>query len=295
MKVHLFSIVVVFILFSFLILSVTPSAIITVRQSYALLQVAGNITVEVMPGEKETFTWGLISDKNGSSTVNITADGVGAEYLSFPENITLAAGGQITYVPVNVSIPSNYTGPTELTPSILATEAGEKIGQTIINVAMSKTLCVIVGSENNATTLANQNVTGLELKDYTQEVVVVVGNNNTSGNQSIITIPIRSTSENITEFSLNQTRNEISFRASGEAGTNGTTIIYLDQILQEPYSLIVDGTPSTDFENITNSTTTGERGIQITYPHHCMDNNIVLTGSEEEGAAQQQQQQQPLL
>lgn len=264
-----------------------PSAIITVRQSYALLQVAGNITVEVMPGETKTFTWGLISDKNGSSTVNITADGMGAEYLSFPENISLAAGGQITDVPVNVSIPSNYTGPTELTPSIIATEAGEKIGQTIINVAMSKTLCVIVGSENNATALANQNVTGLELKDYSQEVVIV-GNNNTSGNQSIITIPIRSTSENITEFSLNQTRNEISFRASGEAGTNGTTIIYLDQILQEPYSLIVDGTPSTDFENITNSTT-GERGIQITYRHHCIDNNIVLTGSEEEGAAQQQQ------
>lgn len=283
MKVRIFFIFVIFILFSFLILSVIPSAIITVRQSYALLQVAGDITVEVMPGEKETFTWGLISDKNGSSTVNITADGVGAEYLSFPENITLAAGGQITYVPVNVSIPSNYRGPTELTPSILATEAGEKIGQTIINVAMSKTLCVIVGSENNATALANQNVTSLELKDYAQEVVVV-GNNNTSGNQSIITIPIRSTSGNITEFSLNQTRNEISFRASGEAGTNGTTIIYLDQILQEPYSLIVDGTPSTDFENIANNTT-GERGVQITYRHHCIDNNIILTGSEEEAAA----------
>jgi hypothetical protein len=286
LKVRIFSIVV-FILFSFLILSVFLSAIIMVRQSYALLQVAGNITVEVMPGENETFTWGLISDKNGSSTVNITADGVGAEYLSFPENITLAAGGQITYVPVNVSIPSNYTGPTELTPSIIATEAGEAIGQTIINVAMSKTLCVIVGSENNTTILANQNVTGLELKDYTQEVVVV-GNNDTSGNQSIMTISIRSTSENITGFSLNQLRNEISFTASGEAGTNGTTIIFLDQILQEPYSLMVDGTPSTDFENITNSTT-GERGIQITYRHHCIDNNIVLTGSEE-GAAQQQQQ-----
>jgi hypothetical protein len=282
LKVRIFFIVIVFAVFSFLILSVIPSAIITVRQSYALLQVAGNIIVETMPGETETFTWGLISEKNGSSTVNITADGMGAEYLSFPENITLAAGGQITYVPVNVSIPSNYTGPTELTPSILATEAGEEIGQTIINVAMSKTLCVIVGSQNNATTIANQNVTGLELKDYTQEVVII-GDNSTGSNQSIITIPIKSTSENITEFSLNQTRNEISFRASGEAGTNGTTIIYLDQILQEPYSLMVDRTPSTDFDIITNSTT-GERGIQITYRHHCMDNNILLTGSEEVAA-----------
>jgi hypothetical protein len=204
---------------------------------------------------------------------------MGAEYLSFPENVTLAAGGQVAYIPVNVSIPSNYTGPTELTPSILATEAGEEIGQTIINVAMSKTLCIIVGSQNNGTTIANQSATGLQLKDYTQQVVI--GDNGTGGNQSLTTIiPIRSTSENITEFSLNQIRNEISFRASGEAGTNGTTIIYPGQILQEPYSLTVDRTPSTDFDIITNSTT-GERGIQITYRHHCMDNNIVLTGQEE--------------
>jgi hypothetical protein len=266
----------------FLFLSVIPN-VITITQSYALQQLAGDIVVEIKPGETKTFNWGLLSDRNQSSTVNITADGIGAEFLSFPENITLAAGGQITYVPVNVSIPSNYTGPTELTPSILATEAGEEIGQTIINVAMSKTLCVIVGSQNNATTIANQNVTGLELKDYTQEVVII-GDNSTGSNQSIITIPIKSTSENITEFSLNQTRNEVSFRASGEAGTNGTTIIYLDQILQEPYSLMVDRIPSTDFDIITNSTT-GERGIQITYRHHCMDNNILLTGSEEVAAA----------
>jgi hypothetical protein len=274
----LFFIIAVFAVFSFLILSSIPSSIVSVRQSYALLQVAGNIIVETMPGETETFSWGLISEKNGSSTVNITADGMGAEYLSFPENVTLAAGGQVTYIPVNVSIPSNYTGPTELTPSILATEAGEEIGQTIINVAMSKTLCIIVGAQNNATTIANQSVTGLELKDYTQEVVI--GDNSTGGNQSITTISIKSTSENITEFSLNQIRNEISFRASGEAGTNGTTIIYPGQILQEPYSLTVDRIPSTDFDIITNSTT-AERGIQVTYRHHCMDNNIVLTGSEE--------------
>jgi hypothetical protein len=47
--------------------------------------------------------------------------------------------------------------------------------------------------------------------------------------------------------------------------------------------LTVDRTPSTDFDIITNSTT-GERSIQITYRHHCMDNNIVLTGSEESAA-----------
>jgi hypothetical protein len=171
-----------------------------------------------------------------------------------------------------VSIPANYTGVKELTPSIHATEAGEEVGATIINIAMSKVLCIIV-AQNNATTIANQNVTDLGLEDYTQEVIV---SDNSGGNQSI-TIPIVSTSENITEFSFNQTKNEISFKASGDAGTNGTTILYLSQILQEPYSLVIDRIASSDFDIITNSTT-GERGIQITYRHHCMDNDFVLIG-----------------
>jgi hypothetical protein len=258
----------------------------TIRHSYALQQLAGNIIIETMPGETETFNWGLISDKNASTTVNITADGTGAEFLTFPENITLPAGENVTYLPVNVSIPANYAGDKELTTTITATEAGEEVGQTIINIGVSKILCVIVGAENDATTMTTsttatnsqqqQNTTRLELKDFTQEVVL---GNNVSGTQSIITIPIKSTSENITGFNLNQTKNELSFTAIGDAGTNGTTIIYAEQILQEPYSLVVDRIPSNDSTIVTNSTT-GERGIQITYQHHCMDSDVMLRGSE---------------
>jgi hypothetical protein len=264
--------IILFLLFLFLV-PLIISNIITITQSYALLQVAGHIIVETMPGETKTFSWGLLSERNEESIVNITADGIGAEFLSFPENVTLSAGDQFTYIPVNVSIPANYTGVKELTPSIHATEAGEEVGATIINIAMSKVLCIIV-AQNNATTIANQNVTDLGLEDYTQEVIV---SDNSGGNQSI-TIPIVSTSENITEFSFNQTKNEISFKASGEAGTNGTTILYLSQILQEPYSLVIDRTASIDFDIITN-TTKGVNGIQITYQHNCMDNSLILTGA----------------
>jgi hypothetical protein len=259
------------------IISIIPDTIIPldkIGQSYALQQIAGNIIIETMPGETKNISWGLISDKNASSTVNITADGIGAEFLSLPENVTLAAGEQITYIPVNVSIPANYTGDKELAPSITATEAGEEIGSTTINIAVSKILCIIVGAQKNATMIANQNVTDMEWKDYAQEVII---SNNTESKQSI-TIPIKSTSKNITEFSFNQTKNELSFKASGDAGTNGTTIIYVDQILQEPYSLVVDRIPSNDL-NITTNSTTGERGIQITYRHHCMDNYVIVTGS----------------
>lgn len=245
--------------------------IIIITQSYALQQVAGQIVVEVKPGETKTFSWGLLTEKNEPSTVNITADGIGAEFLSFPENITLATSGQITNVPLNVSIPSNYTGAKELNPSIRATEAGEEVGATIINIAMAKALCVII-AQNNATT-ANQDFTNLRPKSYTQQVII----RDDVGNNQSLTIPIESTS-NMTEFSFNETKNQISFKASGDAGTNGTTIIYVGQLLQEPYSLVVDGRPSTDFDIITN-TTNGVNGIQITYRHSCMDNNIVLIGA----------------
>jgi hypothetical protein len=234
-------------------------------QSYALQQVAGDIVVDIKPGETKTFRWGLLSEKNESSTVNMTADGIGAEFLSFPENITLTTRGQVNYVPVNVSIPSNYTGVKELKPSIRATEAGEEVGSTIINIAMSKVLCVVI--DQNNTTTASQ-----DFRDYTQKVVA----RERAGNQSI-TIPIDSTS-NITEFSFNKTQNQISFKASGDPGTNGTTILYVGQVLQEPYSLVLDGIPSTDFDVITNETT-GERGVQITYQHNCMDNDFRLTGA----------------
>jgi hypothetical protein len=251
----------------FLILSIIPN-LITIMQSYALQQVAGNILVEIKPGEIKTFTWGLLTEKNESSIINITADGIGAEFLSFPGNIMLTASGQIIYVPVNVSIPSNYTGAKELNPSIRATEAGEEVGATIINIAMSKALCIVIAQNN---TTANQDFTDLGLKRYTQEVII-----RDDGNQSI-TIPIESTS-NITEFSFNETKNQISFKASGDAGTNGTTIIYVGQVLQEPYSLMLDRIAFTDFDIITNRTT-GEKGIQIVYRHNCMDNDFILTGA----------------
>jgi hypothetical protein len=252
----------------FLFASISPNVII-ITQSYALQQVAGDIVVNVKPGETKTLRWGLLSEKNESSTVNITADGIGAEFLSFPENVTLTASGQINYVPVNVSIPSNYTGAKELNPSIIATQAGEEVGPTIINIAMSKPLCVVIAQSN--TTTASQ-----DFEDYTQKVIA--NDDDGGGSNQSITIPIESTS-NITEFSFNETKNQISFKASGDAGTNGTTIIYVGQVLQEPYSLMVDGIPSTDFDIITN-TTTGEKGIQITYRHNCMDNNFILTGAE---------------
>ncbi len=252
------------------ILSIIPN-VITITQSYALQQVAGEIVVEIKPGETKTFSWGLLTEKNQSSTVNITADGIGAEFLSFPENITLTTSGQITYVPVNVTIPSNYTGAKELNPSIRATEAGEEVGATIINIAMAKALCIII-AQNNAT-IANQDFTDLELKNYTQQVIV----RDDVGNNQSITIPFESTS-NITEFSFNETKNQISFKASGDAGTNGTTVIYVGQIFQQPYSLLVDGLTSTDFDIITNRTS-GVNGIQITYRHDCVDNNFILTGA----------------
>ena len=131
--------------------------------------------------------------------------------------------------------------------------------------------------ENNTITAANQNIIDLELKDYTQNITVHDNDGSGGSNQSIVIIPIESTS-NITEFGFNETAHQISFKTSGDAGTNGTTIIYVGQVLQEPYTILLNGIPYTNFNIITNGTT-GEKGIQVTYRHDCIDNDFILTGA----------------
>ena len=121
--------------------------------AYALQQVAGRIVVDVRPGETKYFKWAILYDTNQSdvSNVNISASGNGSEFLSFPKSVALRPSGEITNVPVNVTIPANYSTNIELKPIIRATEAGEKIGSTIINIEMSKILSIVIDKNQNQT------------------------------------------------------------------------------------------------------------------------------------------------
>jgi hypothetical protein len=141
--------------FEFLILTLLAvlicESILSSGSSYGLQQVAGPIVIEIKPGETKYFFWGLLTDKNQSNTVNLTADGTGAEYLSLPKSITLSPGN-FTYVQGNITIPAVVPAGIELKPSIHALEVGENVtaGSNIVNVQMSKILTVMIGQNASA-------------------------------------------------------------------------------------------------------------------------------------------------
>jgi hypothetical protein len=124
-------------------------------QSFGLMQVAGDVVVEVKPSETKPFAWGLLSDKqNETTTIELSADGEGAQFLSFPKTVSLGPG-ELKEIKGNVSIPADYhvpTNGTELNPTIRAAEQsnkGDQVSGMILNVQMAKILSIVVSG--NAT------------------------------------------------------------------------------------------------------------------------------------------------
>src|SRR5579885_1147826 len=85
-------------------------------------------------------------------------------------------------------------------------------------------------------------------------------------------------SSNITDFSFNQTSRQISFKVSGQSGTNGTTIVQdVGKLLKGPYVVTFDGQVKTDYQTLTNKTT-GDVSIKIQYHHS--SHVITIAGAE---------------
>jgi hypothetical protein len=141
-----------FLIISFQTLIMTNTLFV---QSFGLMQVAGDVVVEVKPGETRPFARGLLSDKqNETTTVELSADGEGAEFLSFPETTSLGPG-ELKQIQGNVSIPTNFQVPTngtELNPTMRAVEQSNKGDQgnnasgMILNVQMAKVLSIVVSA-----------------------------------------------------------------------------------------------------------------------------------------------------
>lgn len=237
----------------------------TLQQIYALQQVAGPISLEVRPGETRNFSWGLLTDKDESNVVSISADGAGAEFLSLPKEVNLVPK-DIVGVRGNVTIPFDHPGGIKLSPIIRASEVGERGvasgGVGLINVEMAKNVTIAI-AENPFPDFRQ-----LMFRSYLQDA-------NIANNQ--VSVPIESTS-NITAFTFDEGQRTITFNATGYAGTNGTTIIYPAKLLQGPYFLSADGTAYTKFETITNSTT-DEKGLKIVYPHDSKHDEFSLSGA----------------
>jgi len=131
----------------FLIAALIFSGIFTL-DSFALQQVAGKITVDVKPGETKTFGWTLISDNDVPTNIKISAEGKGSEFLSFSSDQILEPR-DTKIIEFTVTIPNDHPGGVELTPSLFATEFGEKGGNTVLNIQMLKIPSIIIASNDN--------------------------------------------------------------------------------------------------------------------------------------------------
>jgi len=115
----------------------------------ALRQVAGQINLDLAPGESTTFDWGLASDKqSGQTIVALSAEGPGSEFLSFPNSVSINPL-EMKFTTITVSIPENHPGDVTLTPSLIGTEAGEKGGATVINIRMLKIVTLNISQNLN--------------------------------------------------------------------------------------------------------------------------------------------------
>ena len=129
--------------FAFL-LAVVILMFLPVSDVYSLRQMAGIPEVMIHPGGTEEFTWGLVSDVNDSTTVNIRAEGSGSEFLVYPESVLLEPG-TTKYLTILVEIPQDHDGTiTYYSPSLYATESGKKDGAVVINVSMEKKVNITI-------------------------------------------------------------------------------------------------------------------------------------------------------
>jgi hypothetical protein len=84
------------------------------------------------------------------------------------------------------------------------------------------------------------------------------------------------TSSKISNLSISKEDKRISFTVEGESGTRGMTIIAVQDVLEGPYSVTIDGN-TTPFTMIKDEKT-GEILIQIMYPHSTHD--LVIAGTQ---------------
>jgi len=116
----------------------------------ALQQTATEVIIDIKPGETKTFEWGLKSDEeNEVTTVELSADRKGSEFLSF-EKILEIEPQQLVYTTITVSIPDDYPGGIELKPKLHATQlAAADIGGISFNIKMGKVVNLNIGLNDN--------------------------------------------------------------------------------------------------------------------------------------------------
>ena len=224
---------------------------------YALQQVAGEISVELQPGEGTSFEWGLLSDADRQTRIELRAEGEGAEFLSVPASAVLEPGA-FYWVKVNVTVPKDHPGSVEMKPLLYATELGEQGGATVINIQMQKAVRLKI-LPNPDPSLASKSV--ILYNEYPQMI--------RTGDEEIPLL-IQSTSE-VSNFAFDNKSKMISFQVSG----GESTVVGIGAILRGPYGVSVDGDGSFGHES-----TISENGLEsIKISHDENSHAITITGT----------------
>lgn len=224
---------------------------------YALQQVAGEINVELQPGEGTSFEWGLLSDADRQTRIELRAEGEGAEFLSVPASAVLEPGA-FYWVKVNVTVPKDHPGSVEIKPLLYATELGEQGGATVINIQMQKAVKLKI-LPNPDPSLASK--TEIPYNEYPQVI--------RTGDEEM-RLMIQSTSE-VTNFAFDNESKSISFQISG----GKSTVIGTGALLRGPYGVSVDGDGSFPYES-----TISENGLEsIKISHDENPHAITITGT----------------
>ena len=126
--------------------------------------------------------------------------------------------------------------------------------------SMSTSFDFSIGSNSGKVTLSPSSI-------ITKQQITLLGNN--------IFLSVTSSSK-ISDFVFEEATKQISFKVTGNDGTNGATIIPIGQVMQGPYRVTLDGKDWRDFE-IYKDKVTGDDFMRIRYQH--TTHEITITGT----------------
>ncbi|MCX6821902.1 MAG: hypothetical protein NTW30_03945, partial [Candidatus Aenigmarchaeota archaeon] len=117
---------------------------------FSLQEVAGPLVISVPIGGSNSAQWRLLNDGDQAITVSLTATGDAAKYLSFPATKDLPPG-EIVYISITASVPSDYNLGQNITGFLYALQEGQP-GQVKINIQLMKSVTIMVTGQSTTST-----------------------------------------------------------------------------------------------------------------------------------------------
>jgi len=102
--------------------------------------VGGSANIDIQPGETKSFLFGVINNKNITKIFTFGEYGKGSEYITLPTNVTFNPLQKI-YVRGTVTIPSDFSCSTTLSPRVYAEDRG---GNSVLRVVKTVNINVEV-------------------------------------------------------------------------------------------------------------------------------------------------------